>query len=217
MQLAVINQSTVVTAVQANSMAKACAKQLKRDVAPRWNMLPAKVVFYSSPDIVPDNYDQMVILDDADQAGALGYHDETPDGKPYGKVFAKTCLDNGVSVSSCLSHEVCEWFLDPACNQWGDNGSVEYAYELCDPVESDSYMLGRVELSNFVTPAYFDSHGHAPYDFLGKLRQPFSMTTGGYVITRKDGKVSQKFGEAYPTWRRNTKKFPASRTARLIK
>ena len=38
----------------------------------------------------------MLVLDTSDQAGALGYHDVTPQGLPLGKVFAKTGTLPGV-------------------------------------------------------------------------------------------------------------------------
>jgi len=41
----------------------------------------------------------MVFLDNADQPGALAYHDLTPDGLPLAKVFVKTTVDNGDLVS----------------------------------------------------------------------------------------------------------------------
>ena len=58
----------------------------------------------------------MVFLDDADQAGALAYHDLTPDGLPISKVFVKTTLDDNQLVSVSASHELVEMLVDPAIN-----------------------------------------------------------------------------------------------------
>jgi hypothetical protein len=52
-------------------------------------------------------------------------------------------------------------------------------------------------MSNFVHPAWFEPFKHPPgtkFDHLGLLKAPFSMTKGGYVIIKKNGKVSQKYG-----------------------
>jgi len=49
-----------------------------------------------------------VILDDSDQAGALGYHDLTSDGLPIGKVFAASDLKAGTSWTVTASHELLE-------------------------------------------------------------------------------------------------------------
>jgi len=40
---------------------------------------------------------QIIITDNPDQAGSLGYHELTSAGAPLGKVFAKLDLDNGSS------------------------------------------------------------------------------------------------------------------------
>ena len=94
MFLAVVNRSSRFSDADARTSARACAAQLKLHVAPFWDMVPASVVVYADPGEVPDGADLLVILDDADQAGALGYHDETPDGKPYGRVFVAPVLDH---------------------------------------------------------------------------------------------------------------------------
>jgi len=225
--LAVINLATRFNDSDCQQAVGACAGQLRRHVAPFWDMVPASVVFYADPHHVPAGADLLAILDDADQADVLGYHDETPDGKAYGRVFVAPVLDNGgtsltgsLSVSAVLSHEVCEWFGDRFVNLWADNGSgEEYAVELCDPVEQDSYDLAGVAVSNFVTKRYFDhlAPTGVQVDYLGNLTHPFSMTPGGYVLVRKAGKVHQIFGEKYPQWKKPLKEFPAARTARRQK
>src|ERR1700738_3690548 len=113
MFLAVTNLSKRFSSADAQTAVSACAAQVKLHAAPMWDMVPASVVFYADPNQVPSAADRMVILDNADQAGALGYHDETPDGKPYGRVFVAPVLDHGgtalsgsLSVSAVLSHEV---------------------------------------------------------------------------------------------------------------
>ena len=61
-------------------------------------------VLIRSDDFVPGAW-AMVFLDDADQPGALAYHDLTPDGWPLSKVFVKTTLENNDLVSVSASHE----------------------------------------------------------------------------------------------------------------
>jgi hypothetical protein len=223
--LSVINESTKFDNLDAKRAVAACAAQLKLHVAPLWDMLPGAVVFYADPAEMPPTADILAILDDADQAGALGYHDETPEGKPYARVFVSPVLEHGgnalsgtLSVSAVLSHEVCEWFGDRFINLWADDrNGTEYAVELCDPVEQDSYEIDGVAVSNFVTKRYFDINSPAgtQMDYLNKLTRPFSMTSGGYLLLRKGGQVHEKFGERYPQWKKALKQFPAARTARL--
>lgn len=170
------------------------------------------------------------IFDDADAAGALGYHDVGPDGKPYGKVFAKTVLDYGGSIdgagnsiSVTLSHEALELLGDPGANDWSQEAGGELtAKELCDAVEADSYQAGRNEpfVSNFLYPAWFRASEHVPgtrFDHMGNLDSPFSMTKGGYKIVMVGGRVSQQFAAGhYSAHRAAMKLHPASRTARRL-
>ncbi|MGH8711666.1 MAG: hypothetical protein ACREVA_10200 [Burkholderiales bacterium] len=83
----------------------------------------------------------MVFLDDADQPGALAYHDLTPDGLPQSKVFVKTTLENNDLVSVSASHELVEMLVDPAINLMttGPDPKTIYAYESADPVEAFSF------------------------------------------------------------------------------
>jgi hypothetical protein len=145
----------------------------------------------------PDEW-QIIYLDDADAADALGYHDLTKDGQPYSKVFTKTTVDDGEVVSVTTCHELCEMVLDPVANLWADDGKGNaYAYEACDAVEEDVFNVDGVAMSNFVTPAYFEPFKHpdgTKFDFLGKLSAPFTMTKGGYSIVDKGGKVGEIFG-----------------------
>jgi hypothetical protein len=78
------------------------------------------------------------ILDDSDQANALGYHDLTTDGLPIGKVFAGTDLKVGASWSVTASHELLEMLADPNINltvfvQNADTTGRLYAYERATP------------------------------------------------------------------------------------
>ena len=98
----------------------AVAHQLRYHAAPAWGKSPVPVVFTSNPqDAQPGTY-VIGILDDSDQANALGWHTEDAQGRVYGRVFASPVLDNGgnaltrsLSVASVLSHEVLEAFIDP--------------------------------------------------------------------------------------------------------
>ena len=228
--IAILNQSTVVQNSDVKLIAAAIDKQLRKHFGPAWGASGWSCAAYvSNPGAVPASAYQLVILDDADQAGALGYHDVDPNGKPYAKVFAKTVLDNGGdiyasanSVSVTCSHEALEIAGDPPAAYWASmpDGNL-VALELCDPVEVDAYAISvglfpkAVMVSNFALPAYFDgSESGAKYDYLGTLTAPFTMSPGGYQIVMSGGTVSQKFGAAYPKWKKAGKRFIAARTAR---
>jgi hypothetical protein len=228
----IVNESTLVAHDQARAIVEACNLQVRDHIAPAWDRKAIPVRYYSAEGKVPDDVALGVLLDNADQAGALGYHDETPAGRPYFRVFAKPSVDSGsgilegaYAVSATASHEVAELFGDASCQQWVDNGAgVEYALELGDPVEADSYAVdtraGPVLVSNFVLPAWFDpqaSHS-AVFDYLHRTSRPFQMTAGGYVLTRSAGQVTSSFGELVPGWRVEAKLVsPVARTARRIR
>jgi hypothetical protein len=91
----------------------------------------------------------MVFMDNADQAGALAYHDLTPDGLPISKVFVKTPLHD---------HELVEMLVDPAINLMttGPDPKLMYAYESADPVEALTFEVNGIPMSDFVYPSYFE-------------------------------------------------------------
>jgi hypothetical protein len=144
---------------------------------------------------------QFIYLDDADDADALGYHDLTKDGQPISKIFVKATIKDGEKVSVTACHELFEMAIDPLANLWAEYGGKMYAYEMSDPVEEDTFEVDGVEMSNFVHPSWFEPFKHpagTKYDHLGKLKKPFSMTKGGYMIVmnKKTGKVSEVFGSS---------------------
>jgi hypothetical protein len=226
MFLAVINESTILQVADLQKAVAACASQIKLHVAPIWDMVPASIVYYSDKKDVPPGADLLVALDQSDQAGAMGYHRETPDGLPYGRVFVQPILNHGgeplqgsLSVSADLSHEVCEWFVDRFLNLWADGPDGQYSVEICDAVENDSYEIDGVSVSNFVTKRYFDRYSPpgTKFDYLNKLTKPFTMTAQGYVQVRKsDGTVHETWGERYPPWKKESKQFAAARSYKRL-
>ena len=70
---------------------------------------------------VPKRTDwQFIYFDDADTAGALGYHDLAKDGQPVSKVFVKTTLADNQLVSVTACHELLEMVIDPIANLWAE-------------------------------------------------------------------------------------------------
>jgi hypothetical protein len=157
------------------------------------------VKLYNTIEPKPSDW-QFVYFDTADQAGVLGYHDLTKDGRPVSKIFVKTTLEDKQLVSFTACHERFEMAIDPLANLWAEAADgTEYAYEMSDPVEEDIFLVDGIEMSNFVHPSWFepfDHPAHTKFDHLGLLKKPFSMTKGGYMIVKKKGKVKEVFGSA---------------------
>jgi hypothetical protein len=228
MLIAILNQSKLVTDADAVTMTEAIATQVRMDAAPLWDRAPAAVVFYTDPAAVPAAAHGIAIVDAIqDQPkGVLGFHTEDRGGKLWGVVAAQPELDNGGkvttgdwSVSSVLSHEVLEMYIDPNCNLWANDGKGSaYSFEVCDPVEAPTYTVSGVSVSNFVTPAWFDplAAATAQFDKLGQLKTPFSILKGGYVVYESAGKEHQKFGDEFPDWRKEMKTGPLARTRRRV-
>lgn len=230
MNIVVVNHSPRVDAHSLALMVAACSYQLKMHFCPAWGRQLATVRVAPDDSHIAPGDCLIGIFDQADSAGALGYHDESPAGHPYGKVFVNPTLAQGgglltgdTSLSSVLSHEVLEAFADPSCNFWADApGGVQVALEVGDPVEADAYPVTvsgvQVLVSNFVYPAFFDAEAAAGsrFDRMGKLAGPFRMTPGGYLLKRSAGAVQAVYGDAYAAWRLPGKLHPAARSSRRV-
>ena len=228
MLIAILNQSTLVSNADAAAMTQAVAAQVRFDAAPLWDRAPAAVIFYTDPGAVPAAAHGVAIVDTIQNQpqGVLGFHTEDQGGKQWGVVAAKPELDNGAkttsgdwSVSSVLSHEVLEMFVDPNCNLWANDGKGSaYSFEVCDPVEAPTYQVSGISVANFITPSWFDplAAPSAQFDKLGHLTQAFSILQGGYVVYESAGQQQQKFGEEFPEWRKAMKSGPMARTRRRL-
>jgi hypothetical protein len=185
-------------------------------VQPVWGT-PAKLE--KSTGFVPGAW-AMVFLDDADQPGALAYHDLTPEGLPLSKVFIKTILADNELVSVSASHELVEMLVDPAINMYTtgpdlkplyayDNNPLQtisldifasgamYAYESADPVEEVTFKVNGIDMSDFVYPAYFEEFrapGSVQFDHEKKVTRPFQILPGGYQILVVNDHFTNVFG-----------------------
>jgi hypothetical protein len=201
--VSVFNDSTVVTDADAQRVAAALQKQVSEHFAPAWGV-DATIVFTPKGQEPPAGSWWLAVLDDSDQAGALGYHDTTDQGLPMGKVFAKSDLDNHLSWSVTASHELLEMLADPDANratfiQDGPKTGRLYAYEVCDACEDDqyAYAIDGVSVSDFVLRAYFEpgvvsKTKGIKLDYCGHLTGPVpTLLSGGYIgefdVTRGTG------------------------------
>jgi len=235
MQIAVINESKTISNHDCDLMCKAIQIQLDSHFCPAWDLKSVLIAFFPDPKSVPEKDWIINILDTPTQAGALGYHSENND-KIDAFIFSQPVLSNGgvsvydprnpqnTTVASVLSHEVLEMVGDPFVNCWADGPQVkaaadnqvysEYAWEMCDPVEEDSYEVDvgtdKVSVSNFILPSWFNAQAtlqtDGPFDYLKKLNAPFTMTHGGYLVVRQSGNVQQIFAHAMPQWKQDMKK-----------
>jgi hypothetical protein len=196
-QIFIVNNSNV-SADDVAAMTAAVQSQLDGPFQDAWEDTAPLTI-----DTPPDRAVVLSIEQTSDVPGALGYHDKDANGIPYAKIFVDDSATAGVALSSVLSHEILELMVDRFVDAVvlldnGDGTGTLYALEDCDPVEADFYTdANGVQLSNCVTPAWFDRKNTAgPFDLAGNLTAPFTLTPSGYVITRPvtfDGDWQQQF------------------------
>ena len=169
-----------------------------------------------------------ILLVDTDEEaeGAAGFHAEVAGGEtgaiPYAKILAATVLEGGgavvlfkdektPTVAQCMSHELYEMLVDLGANRYAQTPAGDFvALETADPVQDHVVVVDvdgtTVGLSNYVFPAYFDPlNTRGPFDRLLKLKEPFSMSSGGYLIKVECGRSFQVFGKSVPAWMRSLK------------
>lgn len=138
--------------------------------------------------------------------GALAYHTQNK-GRPAIVVYAGADDYYGYSDSVSFTHEMFELLADEhtaSINQgWpfpyltldqGQFGEPDILQtppgqllinEVCDPVEAFHYSVGKVWVSDWVTPNYFNDEQSMPdgvptYDYMGLVQQPLTVLRGGY-------------------------------------
>jgi hypothetical protein len=189
-QIDVINESSEASDQMIKWLTAALQIQVNRDFSPIWG-IQAQLNFIPNHGVPNPAHWQLVFLDNADVAGALGYHDLTVSGLPIGKVFIRTTeLDNS-AWSVTASHELLEMLVDPWVDSAvillnADGSGTAYAYEVGDPCESDNlgYVINDFKMSDFTTPQWFDPPTlmtNAKFDFMGHITQPLQILSGGYI------------------------------------
>jgi hypothetical protein len=190
--------------------------QVTRDVGPIWG-ISAVVSAFSSLEVVPEGYVPFGITQQALPLNRTGFH-FTADGQPMALI--EHCGD----WATAASHELIEMLIDPtgtkvvAAPSLGDrkldaiknpaevveNESsyerqqlVVYLVEVCDPCEQSTYTIGTVNVSDFVTPDYYEADpgpDYIRYSFTGRIPAPFGLLEGGYITWRTEASVYQAFG-----------------------
>lgn len=189
--IAVVNESTTVSDAEVIAAVQACQIQIDRDFFPAWGV-DATLTFYSNSQksSIPASNMQLILIDNADVANALGYHTLTSSGMPLAKVFVQTSLQAGEPWSLAFSHEILEMIIDPWANltvfiQSSDTQGAVVSYEVCDPcqAEAHAYQINGIIVSDFVLPQWFGFFNNGnKYDFNGFITQPGTILPGGYAL-----------------------------------
>lgn len=188
-----------------DKMAKAVAainKQVNLHFQPEWGVggrIHATRLSLQNGQQAPINIptDATVYFGDMTQDPATGisikggYHDTNYKHTPYGFVFLDVCEKYNEDWTCTLSHEVLEMLADPRASMTvsgpapgaGPDGPfVNYSLEVCDPTQSDSYLVDEVSVCNFVMKSYFAIPGGASQTNYLKLDlKPFGVRPLGYI------------------------------------
>lgn len=186
--VAVKNLSKVLQDEEIQAAMPSFQKQVTRDFAGSDWGIDAKLEFVPKGGKTTKGAWLLGVFDDADQAGALGYHDLARGGLPLGKVFAKTTIEEGGKWTVTFSHELLEMLADPNINlcAFDEEAARLYAYEVCDAVEADElgYDIDGVTVSDFVLPGWFEPMHvgkHEKFAFRSHVTAPFQILSGGYI------------------------------------
>jgi hypothetical protein len=181
--VAITNQTSVLSDSQVQAVIPALQSQVSDDFRAYWDV-DCTLTLLPKDQPLPAGWWQIVVIDNPDVAGALGYHEMSSQGTPLGKVFAKLDIDNGQSWTVTLSHELLEMLADPWIN-WmaqGEDGHI-YALEVADAVEADElgYSIDGVLVSDFVTPGWFEQTENDRVDFKQRIHTRLELAPGGYI------------------------------------
>lgn len=180
-------------------VASALQTQVTRDLGPLWDVDAVVSPFLRLEDL-PPGYVPLAIVAGLPRPWH-GFH-VVEDGQPIG------LIGYGKGWSLLASHELMELLCDP----WGNRrlpgsslrrgqGQVEYLVEVCDPCQHETYAIRDIEVSDFVTPAYYGTPA-APggrYSLTGSIKRPLEVRRGGYLTWRRpNGQIWQKMGDDEP-------------------
>lgn len=227
--MAIMNPLGIVADDEARAFRDALDIQINQHVAPAWGVSGADIVLIEDKTLnlstcAPD-WEPLTLLNDTDTNGVLGYHyDLTAHGMPAGKIFVGTARLYGEPWTRVGSHEGAEQFIDALLDNIAlaafRGRNVFAMREVCDAVEAQGYLVGAVEMSNFVLPSFFDTVTAHPvgtkFDWLGNLSAPMEIADGGYLLIRDPAAGagwSQVFGAAVPAHKQIP--APGSRRRRI--
>lgn len=199
MRISIANVSQRITAAEFKTAVHAIERQVHEDFAPLWGMDASIRVIQVDRNTKPDPdaalSDALIYVGEiGDDPGApdeaVGYHAGNLRGIPYGFVFQDIAKKTGEQWTTTLSHEVLELIADPEVNLYvlGPHPSKRRklalrCYEVCDPVQGDTYTIDTIEVSNFVTPLYFAELPHPTITQTNYLKLPlkrFGVRPNGY-------------------------------------
>lgn len=176
--IGLVSQSASVSLREMARAACAIQTQVLRDVQPAWAVSAAVNPFFRLEDLPLGHWP--VVLRDDPTPGIGGIHHF--EGTPV------AVADAGPGWTTALSRLVIELLVNPTGTRrmvgkgpMADHGEVELLVAPTAAAGPDfHYAIHRMEVSDFVFPAYYRSH-HGPHSFGGVVDQPGQIRPGGCI------------------------------------
>lgn len=200
--IVLLNRATTPLGFDLCDFTVACQHYVDDYLVPAWGE-QAAATFATGGDGPGDDLNPgesgLIFLDNADQPGALAYHEAALRGQTLSLVFLQDILRANASASVAASHEIVEQAVDPSCTKLVRRKSgILVAKEIADPVEADEsgFRVNGFLMSDFVHPAYFREKPPpgAKLDQTGAVTAPFQIAPGGYMEILRDGQWIDVFG-----------------------
>lgn len=192
----IMDQSGVVGGSELQDIVAALQKQiaLDSDFARQWKTPRIKL------NIVKNKRDPNIpvvyIRKNLRVPDAVGYHESDPEnGVPIAFVSTKRAKREVEGLSGVLSHEILEMIVDPFERRINVGQNRSAIIEVGDPINEHTYRIDGLGVSNFVFPSWYDPKGKKPFDKLGILSKPLTISEQGYWSFFKNGnwfEVSEK-------------------------
>lgn len=198
-KIALIDTTGTIQAHHLQHTAEAVQLQVNRDFGPIWGGITATITTMHKGTHVPFGVWPVYVVPKL-AAGEGGYHWDR-NNQPYAEILS------GAGWTVDFSHETLEMLVDPSGNRTqlapimelqGDQqvlGAADenYLVEVCDPVEAGGYMINKVPVSDFITPAFYQAGTqNLRYSFTGDLTAPLTVLDGGYITWfDDDGNATQ--------------------------
>jgi hypothetical protein len=145
---------------------------------------------------------KLIFADKSKEAGDLGYHDFTADGRPISYVFAADAIRDGSSIPVTATHEIAEMIADPWITETFQVSDRRFfAKEICDPCEADEFAYSikvnpfpAVKVSDFVLPKWFIPKSVGQYDRSKRIDEPLKILPDGYMSVFTPGRGWRQIG-----------------------
>jgi len=179
----VINHSTKISNEELQKICDSVKKQMDQDLSAYWSYSAS---FNFGPPVQGNV--KLGIFDSADEPGDFGWHSATGDQVTIEVFYVGTYEDLCITISHEMVETIADYDAKTIVDGFDEHGKPVKAYlEIADPVESDSYSVDNIKVSNFATPTWFGMppHGGTPdrtrTDFMQITTRPWDIAKGGYM------------------------------------